>query len=153
MHCLPAEQMSRLFVLLVVRPGESSLVTWLLSDACCTGVPIFTVESARESSILVCKLFHWVWDAWNTHLSALDHLGSAHVWHGYVVVSTISASASIVPIVVSPSIASSATAPTSTGVQTTAIPSTTLVLVVLLVMRMLLLLPVRVRLLHKCLIL
>ena len=115
MHPLPAEQMSRLLVLLVVLPSESSLVIWLWSDARPTGVPVFNVKSAREASILVCIVFHRVWYAWNTPLSVLDHLGSAHVWHGYVVVSTISASTSIVSIVVSTSIAHGATAAMSTG--------------------------------------
>jgi len=79
MHPLPAVLMSCLLVLLVVRPSESSLVTQLLIDARCAGVSIFDVESTREAKILVGELFHRVWDAWNTGLSVLDHLGSAHV--------------------------------------------------------------------------
>ena len=105
MHCLLAKLRTRLFVLFVVRPSKSNLVTWFLIDACCTGVPIFNIKSAQETRILVCKLFHWVWDAWNTRLYILDHLGLAHVWHGYVVVSTVFASVSIVSIIVSLSIA------------------------------------------------
>jgi hypothetical protein len=108
MHCLLAELMYRLFVLLVVCPCESTLVTRLLIDAHGAGVSIFDAKSAREANILSGKPSHRVRDAWNTRLSVLDHLDSAHVWHGYIVKSTVSASAPIVSIVVSPSMAASA---------------------------------------------
>ena len=155
MHSLPAELMLRLLVLLVVRPSESSLVIQVLIYARCIGLPIFNVESAQEASILVCKLFHRVWGVLNSPLSVLDHLVSAHVWNGNIVVSTVSACASITPTV-STFVASLATTPASLGTQTTTIPSTMLLLVVLLVLQILLLLPVWLGLLHGlhvCLIL
>ena len=46
------------FVLLIVRAGESILVALFLVGACSTGVPIFNVETARETDILVGKMLY-----------------------------------------------------------------------------------------------
>ena len=91
--------MSCLLVPLVVCLSESNLVTRLLIDARRAGVSIFDVESAQEANFLVGVPFNRVRDIQNSCLRVLDHLGSTHVWHGNIVVSTVSASSSIVPTV------------------------------------------------------
>ena len=94
-----------------------------------------SMSNPHEKQAFWFAIFYRVWDVWNARLSVLDHLGPAHRWHGDVVVSTVSASATIVSIVASPFIASGATVPTSSGTW------------------ILLLLSVWLRLLHICLIL
>ncbi len=58
MHCTTTELVVGAFVFLIIRAGEPILVSLFFMGAGRTGVPIFDIKPARETDILVRKMFH-----------------------------------------------------------------------------------------------